>query len=180
MEKVRELDSAGAEGGKVEAVFWVKEVMTQWRVRGRAFVLGEGGEMEEAKRRQVRGWMRRTVGGDNGEDGWSWDREITAHFGNLSPLMRGSFRNPPPGTPVSEPLKNLDWGLGQKVEELRDEVARENFRVVVIRPEEAEQVDLSDPSRGRRWKWSFVGSPLGSDTKVDGVLGEWKVEELWP
>lgn len=172
MEKVQDLESAGGEGGKVEAVFWVKDVMTQWRIKGRAFVLGEGGEAEEGKRQQIRSWMRRTKD-DGEEDGWSWDREITAHFGNLSPGMRGSFRNPPSGTPVSEPLKNKEWGLGQKVEDLEDEVARQNFRVVVIRPGEVEQVDLTDPSRARRWRWEFIGASPGDERG-------WKVEELWP
>jgi pyridoxamine 5'-phosphate oxidase len=180
MEKVGELASRDGEGGKVELVFWVKEVISQWRIKGRAYVLGEGAEADEGKRKQIRGWMRRVKDIDDGEDGWSWEREITAHFGGLSPIMRGSFRNPPPGTPLSEPLKREEWRLGQTVDDLEDEVARENFRVVVVKPLEVEQVDLSDPSRCRRWRWTFVGSPSSNEAGGDRILGEWSVEELWP
>lgn len=85
-------------GGKVEAVFWVKgSVMVQWRVKGTGWVLGrdideEGGERV---RRALEGRMR--VVAKEGKEEWSWGREVTGHFGNMSPGMRGSFRNPPPG-----------------------------------------------------------------------------------
>ena len=43
-------------------------------------------------------WMRpREPGGKNiaasygKEKPWSWEREITSHFANLSPIMRGGF-----------------------------------------------------------------------------------------
>jgi hypothetical protein len=96
---------------------------------------------------------------------WSWARELTAHFGNLSPLMRGSFRNPPPGTPITEtPGEGLR--LGQTVDDLEDEISRRNFRVLVIVPEEVDRVDLSDPEKGRRWNYKLEA--------------EWKETELWP
>lgn len=80
--------------------------------------------------------------------------------------MRGTFRNPPPGTPISQsPGEGL--GLGQIVEDLEDGVARENFRVLVIVPEEVDRVDLTDPERGRRWDYRLEGR-------------EWKERELWP
>ncbi len=66
--------------------------------------------------------------------------------------------------------------MGQKVDDLHDPLARKNFRVVVIRPEEVEQLDLSDPSRARRWKFTFVGE----NGQIEGTIGEWKMEELWP
>jgi len=86
-------------GGPVEAAFWIKEVMTQWRIRGEAFVVdaedveGEGGEKESSGVRTVKGEvggrMRVVREGEAVERGWSWAREVTAHFGNLSPAMRG-------------------------------------------------------------------------------------------
>lgn len=84
----------------------------------------------------------------------------------------GSWKNPPPGTPV-EGEPDQDHQLAQKVYDLEDLIARSNFRVVVIKPDEVEQTDLSDPATARRWKYTLV---YGAQ---DGK-GEWKKEELWP
>ncbi|UNI22000.1 Pyridoxal 5'-phosphate synthase [Purpureocillium takamizusanense] len=157
-------------GGLVEGVFWAEEDRTQWRLRGRAYVLGPDIDSETGApvRAALEPHMRRVNGGTAGP--WSWSREVTAHFGNLGPLMRGTFRNPPPGTPRSqEPGQGL--GPGQRVEDLEDEVARRNFRVVVIVPDEVDRVDLSDPENGRRWNYKLEDED-GSDS--------WKVTELWP
>lgn len=187
MEKVGEImktplpegeESGG--GGFVEAVWWVPEHGTQWRVRGRAWVLGRDidgdGEGAKAVREAVGARMRDTIiqGG-----GWSFAREVTGHFGNLSPAMRGSFRGPPPGTPRREgPEPESGLGIGQEVEDMEDEVARANFRVVVIVPEEVDQVDLSDGKDPRRWLYTYRG---GEGPGMGGeVLGEWEKVELWP
>jgi len=168
-------------GGPVEAVFWIKDVMTQWRIRGEAYIVGpdiEGPDSESSGVRTVKsvvGSRMRVVHEEQKEE-WSWSKELTAHFGNLSPGMRGSFKNPAPGTKVSEVTKDKRLALGQKVEDLEDEASRMNFRVAVIIPEEVEQVDLSEPDKARRWKFTFVGGGNGED----GQVGEWKKEELWP
>ena len=84
-------------GAVVEGVFWSPKTMTQWRIRGHACIIGPDIDSDAAApvRQALNGYMRRV-----GEtDSWSWSRELTAHFGNLSPGMRGTFRNPPPGTP---------------------------------------------------------------------------------
>ncbi|KAI9842645.1 MAG: hypothetical protein M1837_007012 [Sclerophora amabilis] len=194
-------------GGPVEAVWWVKEVMTQWRVRGEAFIVGQdiegggsggghghgggaaGDDTSSGSSSGVRTvksevGKRMRVIREGGEKEWSWETEVTAHFGNLSPGMRGSFKNPPPGTPVSEPLSSSDLSLGQKITDLHDTLARENFRVVIIRPQVVEQLDLSDPATARRWRFTFVGEESNQTAAAGGVggltLGEWKKEELWP
>lgn len=56
-----------------------------------------------------------------------------------------------------------------KVEDLHDHYSRKNFRAVVIKPEEVEQLDLSDPEKAFRHKFTY-----------DESSGEWKMEELWP
>ncbi|EQK97456.1 hypothetical protein G6O67_000090 [Ophiocordyceps sinensis] len=159
-------------GGPVEALFWVPAVQTQWRLRGRAYVVGPDIDSDGAApvRDALTPYMRGTGAGGP----WSWSRELTGHFGNLSPLMRGSFKNPTPGTPSSrKPGQEEGLGLGQKVVSLEDSVARSNFRVVVIVPEEVERLDLSDPENGRRWNYK---------AKDDGTGGvrAWEVTELWP
>ncbi|KAI0390976.1 pyridoxamine 5'-phosphate oxidase-domain-containing protein [Xylariaceae sp. FL0594] len=183
-------------GGPVEAVFWPKETGTQWRVRGRAYVLAPDIETSPEGREVVallKSRMRKlspppssspshsfssSSAAESGQPTWSFTREITAHFGNLSPLMRGSFRNPPPGRPVSLPFDG-DGELGQKVTDLEDPVARRNFRVVVIVPEELDQADLSDPERPRRWIHTYL--PGGKGASGRGVVkGDWETVEVWP
>ncbi|KAF4618999.1 hypothetical protein G7Y89_g14850 [Cudoniella acicularis] len=172
-------------GGPVEAVFWVKDVMTQWRIRGDAYIVGpdiEGSGEESSGTRTVKSKVgeRMRVVKEAGKEGWSWAKELTAHFGNLNPGMRGSFKNPAPGTPISIPPKDPSLRLGQKVTDLHDEVARRNFRVIIIRPNEVEQVDLSEPDKARRWLFTYVG-PVGGYSGQQGEdVGEWKKEELWP
>ncbi|RCI08421.1 hypothetical protein L249_8971 [Ophiocordyceps polyrhachis-furcata BCC 54312] len=176
MEKASELmakDPANAQsggGGPVEAVFWMPEVQTQWRLRGRGYLIGPDIDTDAGAsvRAALTPHMRR-IAECSSDYSWSWSREVTAHFGNVGPLMRGSFRNPPPGTPLDDddqsPAEPL--GLGQKVDDLDDDVARSNFRVVVIVPDEVDKLDLSDPQRGRRWNYKDCG-------------GSWKETELWP
>ncbi|KAL9609563.1 MAG: hypothetical protein Q9167_005673 [Letrouitia subvulpina] len=168
-------------GGPCEAVWWIKDKGTQWRVKGIAFVIardieGRKGQEESSGVRTVKseiGGSMRVVSGQEGKEGdWSWARELTAHFGNCSPGMRGTWRNPPPGTKV-EGDPDQDHQLGQKVTDLNDPIARENFRVVVIKPDEVEQLDISDPSTARRFRFTL-------NTADPGGNGEWTKEELWP
>ncbi|KAK4156855.1 hypothetical protein C8A00DRAFT_12279 [Chaetomidium leptoderma] len=184
-------------GGPVEAVFWVDVnnnnnnkagvVRTQWRVRGHAWVLAGGdvdsleGEGPRRARGVLRGRMRKVRGqdGEEEEEGWSFAKEVAAHFGHLTPLMRGSFRGPPPGTPVAYHTEKGE-GVGQRLDDLEDEVARRNFRVVVIVPDEVDQVDLSDELRPRRWLYVYRG--VGGVSKLPGgeIIGEWEKVEVWP
>ena len=81
-------------GGSVEAVWWVKDVMTQWRIKGEAFVVGrdiDGSGEESSGVRTVKSEVgkRMRVVREGEEKSWSWGKELTAHFGNLSPGMRG-------------------------------------------------------------------------------------------
>lgn len=197
-----ELMQGSGGGGPVEAVWWIKDVGMQWRVRGRAYVVApdidwagrQGGKESSGVRtvksalgermRLLAGGKEKGEGGDDGAAGeaegkreeWSWERELTAHFGNCSPGMRGSWRNPPPGRPTEGKEPEPGRELGQKVQDLHDSVARANFRVVVIKPDEVESVDLSDPATSRRMKYTFV---VEKDQEGE-QRGEWKAEELWP
>ena len=81
-------------GGPVEAVFWISEVGTQWRFKGTAFVVGqdiEGDGKESSGVRTVKSEVgsRMRIVKEGEEHNWSWNRELTAHFGNCSPGMRG-------------------------------------------------------------------------------------------
>lgn len=176
-------------GGPVEAVFWIDEVKVQWRIRGSAWVVardvdaevGDGGESSGVRTLKAEiGERMRTVH-QNGIADWSWGKELTAQFGNCSPGMRGSWRNPPPGTPVDngEEQSNNEGQhhLGQQVEDLEDPVARENFRVVIIKPDLVESIDLTDPTKSRRHLYTFI---VEDDAEKGVKKGDWKEEILWP
>lgn len=91
---VKEQSQGSGGGGPVEAVFWVKEVKTQWRISGTAFIVGtdiEGDGEESSGVRTVKSEVgqRMRVLREEGKEEWSWGKELTAHFGNCSPGMRG-------------------------------------------------------------------------------------------
>lgn len=90
----------------------------------------------------------------------------------MSDCDQGSFKNPPPGQAVTEPYDNRNLELGTKVDDVNDAVARKHFRVVVIVPDSVEQTDLSDPEKGRRYRYTFDESTRAN--------GGWRTEELWP
>ncbi len=90
----------------------------------------------------------------------------------LNSMTQGTMRNPPPGRPVTTEHPDKEHELGQTVTNLRDPIARENFRVVIIIPDEVEQLDIHDRSKARRWKYSLVVDNEGQ--------GRWHTEELWP
>jgi len=107
-------------GAQVEAVWFVASPQIQWRVRGRLFFLGPDIDSDSEPsgvprvRRELRKRMTRVRKGDRDIGGvltagasasghetlaqdtqtapsWVWSTEVTAHFGNLSPEMRGEF-----------------------------------------------------------------------------------------
>ena len=87
----------------------------------------------------------------------------------------GTWKNPPPGTPADkEP--DEDHTLGQKITDLEDKIARANFRVVVIKPDEVEMTDISDPEKARRHRYTYVSEK----DEHDQMVGKWTDEELWP
>jgi pyridoxamine 5'-phosphate oxidase len=167
-------------GGPVEAVYWIKDVMMQWRIKGQCWIIAaddvehEGdGDMQNSGTVTMKAVLQRYMRKSGEAKDWSWRREIENHFGNLSPTMKGSFKNPPPGQPLKD-----DTGpgekLGQKAGDLQEEdLARKNFRVAVITPVEVEQLDLNNPAKNQRWIWTLAGGE-------DEGTAEWKMVETWP
>ncbi|KAL8353701.1 hypothetical protein RB601_003506 [Gaeumannomyces tritici] len=185
MDKVADLGAGSGSGpgsGPVEAVWWAEATQTQWRVRGEAWLLGGGGGggpsgigIPAAARAAIGARMRRRDGNaaaaeketEEQQWQWSWETEVTAHFGNLSPAMRGTFRNPAPGAPRQQ-APGAGEGLGQRVDDVEDELARRNFLVCVIVPTEVDRVLLA-PDDPRRWLYRFRAED-----------GTWETVELWP
>jgi len=163
-------------GGSVEAVYWITETGTQWRIKGRAYVISDDieGDDESSGVRTVKSEVgkRMRVLEEGKEQDWSWQKELTGFFGNQSPGIKGSFKNPPPGKPTSEPYDEKNLELGSKTDDLHDPIARKNFRLVVIVPDSVEQTDISDPTKARRYRYTF-------DESARANAG-WRTEELWP
>lgn len=87
-------------GGPCEAVWWVnlpdKGIKMQWRFKGEAYIVAsqdidEVGEAQTSGVKHVKSELSRRmrVVKESGVDGWSWKKEVRAHFGNMSPGMRG-------------------------------------------------------------------------------------------
>lgn len=185
-------DAKTAGGAYVEAMFWIagdtttgENLQNQWRVRGKCYLLAEE-DVDDA--RDVTDVLRRYMLPTGKKEGgmWSWRREVQMHFGNLTPALRGSFANPPPGTLVGERgLGGEGLVKGRKVgnENVLDEVgvaavARRNMRVGVVVPEVVERLDLAeDDGKARRWVWWRVKE---EDKDKEGVENGWRMEETWP
>jgi hypothetical protein len=98
-EKDEQTQGSGG-GGPIEAVWWVEgETQTQWRIKGRAFIVGndiEGTEQSSGVRTVLSEVGKRMRVVDAGKEGdWSWGRELTASFGNQSPGIKGSSTRKP-------------------------------------------------------------------------------------
>lgn len=173
MEKVGQIQPSESDtGNEVEMVFWLKDVGSQWRIKGVAFVIGDsnGGSAEDRAREEIQRGLR--VRSDDGREDWTWERQVTIYFANHTPVLRGSFKTPPPGQPKSQKPQDPSLELGEKVKDLHDPIARKNFRVVVVRPQEVERLDLSDYENPQRWTWTLV--------EDDTQPGRWEEVELWP
>lgn len=88
MDKLPQLESSGH---AIEAVFWLKDLMTQWRIKGTAFAIGnpqgESAEDERNSRQEIKKALRATEDGDTSK--WTWERAVTKYFANHSPVARG-------------------------------------------------------------------------------------------
>lgn len=163
-------------GGPVEAVWWTEETGTQWRIKGKAYIVADDIESKEESSgvRTVKSEIgkRMRIVDDSTIGDWSWSRELTGNFGNQSPGIKGSFKAPPPGKPVTTSYDSQNLQLGAKVDDLQDPIARKHFRLVIIVPDSVEQTDLSDPAKARRFRYTF-------DESTSANAG-WRTEELWP
>lgn len=95
-EKLEQTQGSGG-GGPVEAVWWAKEAQKQWRMKGHAYVIGPDIEEDTEQSKSSSGVRtvkselgeRMRIINDQGVGEWSWSKELTAHFGNNTPAIRG-------------------------------------------------------------------------------------------
>lgn len=73
--------------------------MIQWRMKGEAYIIASDIESESGQSKESSGvrtvkselGSRMRVLKEEGKDRWSWQTELTGHFGNISPGMRGEY-----------------------------------------------------------------------------------------
>ena len=87
-------------GGPCEAVWWIKgDTQVQWRMKGEAFIVGPDieGEGDQSKESSGVRTAKSEIGSrmkvikEEGKENWSWKTEVTNHFGNMSPGMKGTI-----------------------------------------------------------------------------------------
>ena len=114
MEKINEIQANKA----VEAVFFLRDLSTQWRIKGTAHIIGasDSDPKEHDARREIACWFRKLeppraepdpverLRESNEEETlqdhqkkaeepyipWSWDEVVTIYYANHSPVLRGS------------------------------------------------------------------------------------------
>ncbi|KAK5048720.1 hypothetical protein LTR84_005812 [Exophiala bonariae] len=186
--------SGSGGGGPIEAVFWFKDTKVQWRMRGKCWIMAaddiEGEDDRQNSeaitvRSEVSRFMRIREGSHYTERNkdWSWRQEIENIFENLSPMMRGSFKNPPPRQPLLQGKDEQSGeALGQTAGHLSEEnLARKNFRVAIIAPEQVEALHLSDAAKPTRQIWTLAeeaGNPGGDQQRKS--IGKWTKVDTWP
>lgn len=92
MEKTGQIQPGSSEsdaGNEVEMVFWLKDVGSQWRIKGIGFVIGDqdGGGVEDKAREGIQKGLR--VRSEDGRGEWTWERQVTTYFANHTPILRG-------------------------------------------------------------------------------------------
>lgn len=138
MAKVGELEHTN---GVFEVCWWHAGTNQQIRFNGIAHVYRRNGQGEFPESH-----LKRYIQ-VKGDQEWTWDRERERLWAAHKPGMRGSFRNPLPGSELDETKKKK-----LEVVELDSEdngpdaqEAKDRFSLVVMEADEVEILDLSPP-----------------------------------
>lgn len=88
MEKLGQLEESGH---AIEAMFWLTDIMAQWRVKGRAYAVGgpQKDEAEQLSRQEAAKGLRVKSDANGDTAKWTWEKAVTKYFANHSPIMRG-------------------------------------------------------------------------------------------
>jgi pyridoxamine 5'-phosphate oxidase len=138
MAKVGELEQSN---GAFEVCWWHAGTNQQIRFNGKAHIYrpNEKVEFPESQLKQYVSLQ--------GEGEWTWENERMRLWKAHKPAMRGSFRNPPPGTPLDEgkktKLETVELDSEDDGPDARE--AKERFSLVVLEVQELEILDLSPP-----------------------------------
>ena len=136
MEKVGELEKSN---GVFEVCWWHAGTNQQIRFNGTAHLYRPNAVVEFPETH-----LKRYIKTD-GE--WMWEKERTRLWKSHKPGMRGSFRNPPPGSPLDaekkKKLQMVELGADDDGPDARE--AKERFSLVVLEVTDLEILDLDPP-----------------------------------
>ena len=152
MSKVGELEESN---GAFEVCWWHAGTNQQIRFNGTAHVYRKDGKIpfpEKHLNRYIR---------TQGE--WKWEHEYHRLWSSHRPAMRGSFRNPQPGTPLNfekeQKLRVVELDPEDDSPEARE--AKTRFSMLVLEVKQLEILSLDPPP---------VSNPF-LDTRADPVVG---------
>ena len=145
-----------------QGCFWFKDTNHQFRLSGIAHLLG----LKEEESKSFKGEdLRKYIEGI--DEQWTWRNEWERLWHSHRPNRRGTFRNPTPGSILTEEKKKqlrvLEIQDNDKESEEAKQ-ARERFVQVILEVHEAELLILS-PEPGLRKKWT-VSKEDGNWTEV--------------
>jgi pyridoxamine 5'-phosphate oxidase len=152
MPKVGELEESN---GVFEICWWHAGTNQQIRFNGTAHVYRKDGKVSFPEKHLNR-YIR-----TQGE--WKWEHEYDRLWASHRPAMRGSFRNPPPGTPLNsekeKKLKVVELDPEDDGPEARE--AKTRFSMLVLEVKQLEILSLDPPP---------VSDPL-LDTRSNPAVG---------
>jgi pyridoxamine 5'-phosphate oxidase len=139
MSKVEEIEQTG---GVYEVCWWHSGTNQQIRFSGTAHLLRRNAKIEFPET-QLKQYILVKGSGE-----WSWEAERERMWKAHKPGLRGSFRNPPPGSPLDsawkrEKLKVVELDGDDDGPDARE--AKERFSLVVLEITELEILDLDPP-----------------------------------
>ena len=166
MAKAAEIENYGNVGAPYEVCWWHSATSQQIRFHGKAWLVTQAAIL--SGKLPAVSWVKPIE-----SKTWSWETELNAQWKSMSPAMRGTFRNPGPGTALEskeqrQKLKVVKMETGDEaLENGEGDEARSRFSLVVLQVEEVEILDLNSPP-GSRTLW----------TLIDGK--DWKKQDLCP
>jgi pyridoxamine 5'-phosphate oxidase len=139
MSKVRELERSN---GVYEVCWWHAGTNQQIRFSGTAHIFRRNQVVEFPE-----AWLKRYIS-VKGDKEWTWTNERDRLWRVHTPRLRGTFRNPPSGTPLDcegkrARLHDVQLAPDDDREEAKE--AKERFALLVLEITELEIMDLDPP-----------------------------------
>jgi pyridoxamine 5'-phosphate oxidase len=136
MAKVAELEQSN---GAFEVCWWHAGTNQQIRFNGTAHLYRRNGIAEFPE-----SYLKRFI---SPSSEWNWENELVRQWKAHRPAMRGSFRNPPPGSKMDEEkkekLETVELDGDDDGSDARE--AKERFSLIMLEITEIEFLDLSPP-----------------------------------
>jgi pyridoxamine 5'-phosphate oxidase len=179
MAKVGEIEESN---GAYEVCWWHAGTNQQIRFSGTAYLYRRNGNADFPETE-----LKRFIAPSNA---WNWDGERTRQWKAHRPAMRGSFRNPPPGSSMDEEKrKKLETVELDSEDDGSDaQEAKQRFSLLILEIAELEFLDLDPPpvcliililnlidmcsAQGLRRRWALS---IGRDGTTD-----WHETEVCP